>query len=74
MVTKDSAAPSRPTEDPHDQLPRDVDHSGLPKFHDRSDRDYEIFRQRIVDCIQGDTRERYSISRVESTKSADLLT
>ena len=55
MVTKYSAAPSRPTENPHDRLPRDVDHSGLSKFHDRSDRDYETFRQRIVDCTQVDT-------------------
>ena len=55
MVTKHSAAPSKPTEDPHDQLSRNVDHSRLSKFQDRSDPDYEIFRQRIVDCMQIDT-------------------
>ena len=65
MVTKYSAAPSKPTENPHDQLSRDVDHSGLSKFQDRSDRDYEILRQRIVDCTQIDTgpvQGRYILS------------
>ena len=77
MVSKHSAVPSKPSEDPHDQLSRDVDHSGISKFQDRSDQDYMIFRQRIMDCTQFDTaplQERYSLSRVESAKSADLLT
>ena len=79
MVTKHSAAPSKPTENPHDQLSRDVDHSGLSKFQDRSDRDYEILRQRIVDCIQIDTapvQGRYSLSpllpKLNRPDSADL--
>src|SRR2546429_10022721 len=62
MVSKHSAVPSKPTEDPHDQLSRDVDHSGISKFQDRSDQDYVVFRQRIVDCTQVDTaplQERY---------------
>ena len=62
MVSKHSAVPSKPTEDLHDQLSRDVDHSGISKFQDRSDQDYVDFRQRIVDCMQGDTahsQERY---------------
>jgi len=62
MVSKHSAVPSKPSEDPHDQLSRDIDHSGISKFQDRSDQDYVDFRQRIVDCMQGDTahsQERY---------------
>ena len=62
MVSKYSAVPSKPTEYPHDQLSRDVDHSGISKFQDRSDQDYVAFRQRIVDCTQVDTahsQERY---------------
>ena len=62
MVSKHSAVPSKPTENPHDQLSRDVDHSGISKFQDRSDQDYVAFRQRIVDCIQIDTaplQEKY---------------
>ena len=62
MGTKYSAAPSKHTENPHDQLSRDVDHSGISKFQDRSDQDYVVFRQRIVDCTQVDTaplQERY---------------
>ena len=54
MVTKHSAVPSKPTEAPHDQLSRDVDHSGLSKFQDQSDQDYRIFLQRIIDCTQVD--------------------
>ena len=55
MVSKHSAVPSKPTEDPYDQLSRDVDHSGISKFEDRSDQDYVVFRQRIVDCTQVET-------------------
>ena len=62
MVSKHSAVPSKLSEDPHDQLSRDVDHSGISKFQNRSDQDYIVFRQRIVDCMQVDTaplQERY---------------
>ena len=78
MVSKHSAVPSKPTEDPHDQLSRDVDHSGISKFQDRSDQHYVVFRQRIVDCTQVDTvplQERYSglsLTLLNGTKSADL--
>ena len=78
MVSKHSAVPSKPTEDPHDQLSRDVDHSGISKFQDRSDQDYVVFRQRIVDCMQVDTaplQERYiflSCTLLNGTQSADL--
>jgi len=77
MVSKHSAVPSKPTEDPHDQLSRDVDHSGISKFQNRSDQDYVVFRQRIMDCTQVDTaplQERYSLSctLLNGTRSADL--
>ena len=78
MVSEHSAVPSKPSEDPHYQLSRDVDHSGISKFQDRSDQDYVVFRQRIVDCTQVDTaplQERYSglsLTLLNGTKPADL--
>src|SRR5436305_7984625 len=67
MVTKHSAVPSKPTEDPHDQLSRNVDHSGISRFQDRSDQDYRIIQQRIIDCTKVDTtpfKKRYLLSPI----------
>jgi hypothetical protein len=52
MVTKQSAIGSTPAEARHDQLPRDVDHSGLAKFYGRSDPDYVNLRGRIRECVR----------------------
>src|SRR5947207_2955301 len=66
VPSKHSAVPSKPTEDPHDHLSRDAHHSSISKFQDRSDQDYVVFRQRIMDSMQIDIDtvpllERYSI-------------